>query len=110
MSTFEYIDGRTAFYNDRDHATTGGIRGLKGVWAHWVDRTESGNSVTPEQSWEARQYLPKMKEITRVEKATGDVVARSFEVFYADGTSEVIDPTDLLCVERPVVGLSAEAK
>jgi len=101
MSTFAYMTGREAFYGDRDHATTDGIRGLKGVWAYWVDRNAQGNSLIPDRTWEARQYLPRMKKIVSVEKAKGDVIPGSVEVFYEDDTSEVIDPSDLLCVERP---------
>lgn len=101
MSTFRYINGYEAFGSDRDHTTTGGIRGLKGVWASWTERTAAGDSKIPDRPWEARTYLPKMKEITRVEKATGDVNPGSFEVFYADGMTEIIEPGDLLCVEQP---------
>lgn len=105
MSVFEYMDPRSAVYNDRDHATTGGIRGLMAADADWCTRTATGNAREPEQPWIARGHLDKFKRIARVEIAK-DADPGTIEVFWTDGTASILHRGDLLCVERPIGGRS----
>jgi hypothetical protein len=81
------------------------ITGLKGVDADripdMVTRTAAGNARQPEQPWRAHGHLDKFKEIARVEWAK-DADPGTAEVFYADGSTDLLKRGDLLCVERPI--------
>lgn len=106
MSTFDYLKPGEAIAAARsdapDHRL---IIGLRGVSAdripNLITRTATGNARQPEQPWDAHGHLDKFKEITGVEWAK-DADPGMAEVFYADGSTDLIGRQDLLCVERPV--------
>lgn len=108
MSTFDYLNPSEALAAARDDAPDyRRIIGLKAVDAdripHLITRTATGQAHKPEQPWRAHGHLDKFKEITRVAWAH-DADPGTAEVFYADGTTDLIKRKDLLCVERPVTG------
>jgi hypothetical protein len=82
------------------------ITGLKGLAAEriplYTTRTRAGNLRKPEQPWNAHGHLDRFKEIERVAWAN-DTDPGTAEVFYADGTTDLLRSGDLLCVERPIV-------
>lgn len=107
MSTFDYLTPGEAFIDALDGAPEyRRITGLKGVDAdripNLITRTRAGNARKPEQPWRAHGHLDKFKEIARVEWAK-DADPGTAEVFYADGTADLIKQGDLLCVERPII-------
>jgi hypothetical protein len=71
------------------------IDGLKGVDADRIP------NVIPEEPWRAHAHLDKFKIISRVGWAE-DADPGTAEVFYTDGSTELIKRDDLLCVERPI--------
>ncbi|MFI0966969.1 hypothetical protein ACH4S8_37145 [Streptomyces sp. NPDC021080] len=81
------------------------IDGLKGIDADrvpgMVTRTAAGQARQPEQPWIAHSHLDDFKVISRVEWAK-DADPGTAEVFYTDGSTELIKRGDLLCVEQPV--------
>ncbi|MFD8654971.1 hypothetical protein [Streptomyces mirabilis] len=96
MPTFDYLtpaDAVAASGNDAPGYKR--IDGLKGVDADRIP------NVIPEEPWRAHAHLDKFKVISRVEWAK-DADPGTAEVFYADGTTELIRQGDLLCVERPI--------
>ncbi|MFJ4902949.1 hypothetical protein [Streptomyces sp. NPDC088727] len=108
MSTFDYLTPAdavaAAWVGAPDHER---ITGLKGIDAdrmpNMITRTAAGNARQPSASWDAHGHLDKFKEIARVEWAK-DADPGTAEVFYADGTTDLIKSSDLLCVERPIKG------
>ncbi|MFE6000409.1 hypothetical protein ACFQ6C_26670 [Streptomyces sp. NPDC056454] len=97
MSTFDFLTPAEAVTAAQDTAPEWQrITGLKGIDA---DRMPQ---VTPSAPWAAHAHLPKFKTIERVEWAT-DADPGTAEVFYTDGTADLIKSGELLCVERPIV-------
>jgi hypothetical protein len=84
------------------------IDGLKGVDAdripHMITRTAAGTARKPEsgRGQDAHGHLDKFKDIIRVEWAK-DADPGTAEVFYADGSTDLLRCGDLLCVERPIL-------
>ena len=108
MSTFTFLKPADAVAAARDSAPDyQRITGLRGVDAdrlpHMITRTAAGNARQPEQPWRAHAYLDMFREIARVEWAQ-DADPGTAEVFYADGSTDILHRGDLLCVERPVTG------
>ncbi|MFE0490111.1 hypothetical protein [Streptomyces griseoaurantiacus] len=96
MSTFDYLTPAEAVEYARNTAPQyKRITGLKGVDADRIP------NVIPEEPWRAHGHLDKFKEIARVEWAQ-DADPGTAEVFYADGTTDLIKRDELLCVERPI--------
>jgi hypothetical protein len=107
MSTFDNLTPGEAVVAARDDAPEyKRIIGLKGLAAdripHYTTRTAAGNHRKPEQPWAAHGHLDKFKEIARVERAE-DADPGTAEVFYADGSTDLIRRGELLCVERPII-------
>lgn len=107
MSTFEFLAPATAVAAARDDAPAyQRITGLKGVDADrlpgTITRTAAGYAREPQDTWNAHAHLDLFKEIARVEFAQ-DADPGTAEVFYTDGTTDLIKPKDLFCVERPIV-------
>lgn len=106
MSTFDYLTPAeavtAAWVGAPDYNR---ITGLRGVDADrmpgLITRTKAGNARKPEAPWAARGHLDKFKEIARVVWAE-DADPGTAEVFYADGSTDLIKREDLLCVERPI--------
>lgn len=106
MSTFDYLAPGQAVTAAQDHAPRyRRIIGLKGVDAdripHLITRTRAGYARQPEHPWNGHGHLDKFKEIARVEWCRRADPGTA-EVFYADGSTDLIGPQDLLCVERPI--------
>lgn len=106
MSTFEYLTpGEAVNAAQSDAPDYKRITGLKGLSAdrmpHLITRTAAGYARKPEAPWAAHGHLDKFKEITGVERAK-DADPGTIEVFYADGTTDLLHKVDLLCVERPI--------
>lgn len=107
MSTFDYLTpGDAVAYARASTPEYRQITGLKGVDAdripHLITRTAAGNARQPEAPWAAHGHLDKFKEIARVEWAQ-DADPGTAQVFYADGSTDLIRRGDLLCVERPII-------
>lgn len=107
MSTFDYLTPAEAVAAASNTAPGyQRIDGLNGIDAdripNLITRTRAGNARKPEQPWRAHGHLDKFKAIIRVEWAK-DADPGTAEVFYADGTTELIRRGDLLCVERPIL-------
>lgn len=106
MSTFDILAPFEAIAAARtgapDHQR---IIGLRAVDAdripHYITRTRTGFARKPAEPWRAHGHLDKFKVIERVEHAK-DADPGTAEVFYADGSTDLIGRQDLLCVERPV--------
>lgn len=106
MSTFDTLTPAEALDAAREDAPDyKRIIGLKGIEAsrvpNLITRTKAGNARKPEAPWIAHGHLDKFKEIARVERAK-DADPGMVEVFYVDGTTDLVGRQDLLCVERPV--------
>jgi hypothetical protein len=97
MSTFDYLTPAEAVAASGNQAP-GHLRidGLKGVDADRIP------NLIPEEPWRAHGHLDKFKDILRVEWAK-DADPGTAEVFYADGSTDLIKQGDLLCVERPIL-------
>ncbi|MBD3004583.1 hypothetical protein [Streptomyces sp. 5-10] len=105
MSTFEYLTpGEAVAATREDVPDYLSIVGLRGADADWCTRTATRQARKPSDTWSARTYLDRFKEIKLVEYVTGEADPGTVEVFYADGTSAYLHGVDLLCVERPVEG------
>jgi hypothetical protein len=81
------------------------IKGLMAISAErlpFVARTRAGQLMKPAEPWRAHGWLDKMREIDRVERAR-DADPGMVEVFFTDGTTDLIGVKDLLCVERPIL-------
>lgn len=106
MSTFEYLKTGEALMNARDDAPEyKRIKGLKAINADrlpFMTRTRAGNMRQPVASWDAHNHVDKMREIDRIEMAR-DADRGVIEVFFTDGTTDLVRPEDLLCVERPIL-------
>lgn len=96
MSTFDYLTPAEAVNVARSDAPD--YQRITGLRAVDADRIPN---VIPEEPWRAHGHLDKFKEIARVEWAR-DADPETAEVFYTDGTTDLIRRGDLLCVERPV--------
>lgn len=97
MSTFDYLTPAEAVAAARVEAPEyKRITGLRGVDADRIP------NVIPEEPWRAHGHLDKFKEIARVEWAQ-DADPGTAEVFYADGSTDLIKREGLLCVERPII-------
>lgn len=109
MATFEYLPPGEAVWNALDCAPEHrSIRGLRAMDAGrlpnaTMTRTRAGYMRQPERPWVAHAYVDEMRVIERVEWARGAAPGMC-EVFYADGSTDLIGRRDLLCVERPVKG------
>ena len=84
-----------------------GIQGLRGIVAdrltHPPTRTRTGMARKPEDSWTAHADVSKFKVIARVERRNGDEYGPGMcAVVFTDGTEDLFDYRDLLCVERPI--------
>jgi hypothetical protein len=107
MSTFGYMTPNEALHAARDDVPKClSIIGAKGVNADrigptFLTRTQAGYARKPSDPWRAHSHLGKFKEIARVEVAR-DADPGMIEVFFADGTTELIGKQDLLCIERPI--------
>lgn len=98
MSTFDRLTPVAAVAAARSDAPAHQrITGLKGVDADRIP------DVIPEQAWRAHGHLDKFREIARVEWAK-DAAPGTAEVFYTDGSADLITRGGLLYVERPVTG------
>lgn len=111
MATFEYLGPELAIWNAREGAPEYlNIRGLRAMDADRlpegiVTRTRAGYMRQPERPWEAHTYVDEMRTIVRVEWAR-NADPKVCEVLYTDGSTDLIGPKDLLCVEHPIKGLS----
>lgn len=109
MATFEYLSPGAAVWGARTQAPDyRSIRGLRAMDAGrlpdaTMTRTHAGYMRQPERPWDAHAYVDEMRVIARVEWAR-DADPGMCEVFYADGSTDLIGSKDLLCVERPVRG------
>jgi hypothetical protein len=96
MSTFRYLPPAEAVAASGNtapgHARIDGLRGVD------ADRIPN---VIPEEPWRAHGHLDRFKIIARVEWAT-DADPGTAEVFYTDGSTELIKRDELLCVEDPI--------
>lgn len=107
MSTFDYLTtyaAVTAAQADAPgHRQIVGLRGISAGRLPFADRnrTAAGNMRNPSEPWAAHSHLEEFREIKAVEFAR-DADPGTAEVFYTDGTSDVVRREDLLCVERPV--------
>lgn len=102
MSTFDYLtpaEAVTAAQTDAPDYKR--ITGLRGVDADRIP------NLIPEEPWRAHGHLDKFKEIARVEWAQ-DADPGTAEVFYADGSTDLVRRGDLLCVERPITRAEAD--
>ncbi|THA72501.1 hypothetical protein E6R60_26590 [Streptomyces sp. A0642] len=96
MSTFDYLTPAEAVTATQATAPEyQRITGLKGVDADRIP------NVIPEEPWRAHGHLDKFKEIARVEWAK-DADPGTAEVFYTDGSADLIKRDGLLCIERPI--------
>lgn len=108
MATFHYLSAGEAWSAAQDSAPE--YQKIIGLWAvdadriQGVHRTRAGYAKAPEQPWVAHAFIGLFKAVERVERAT-DADPGMVEVFYADGSTDLIGPKDLLCVERPVKGV-----
>lgn len=114
MSTFHYLTPAQALAAARSDAPDyQRITGLKAIDAdripNLITRTAAGNARQPEQPWIAHGHLDKFKEIARVESAR-DADPGTVEVFYTDGSMDLIKRGALLCVERPITGPAPTAE
>jgi hypothetical protein len=106
MSTFDYLTPAEAMAYARseaaEHLRIVGRRGLSADrMPHIITRTNSGYARKPLTPWDAHGHLDKFKVIERVEWAK-DAEPGMAEVFYTDGSSDLVGRKDLLCVERPI--------
>ncbi len=108
MSTFDFLtpdEAVTAAQSDAPAYQR--ITGLRGLDADrmpgLITRTAAGRPRQPAAPWQAHGHLDKFKQIDRVTWAQ-DADPGTAEVFYTDGTSDLIKTQDLLCVERPITG------
>lgn len=107
MSTFKYLTPGEAVWAAREGAPDyRRIVGSKGISACRLpfadrDRTRAGSMRPPSQPWQAHAYLDEFREIKSVEWAK-DADPGTIEVFFTDGTTDLLHAGDLLCVERPV--------
>lgn len=111
MSTFKYLRASDALMLGSESARDfESIIGLKAVDAErfltpikgGYSKTAAGYLRVPSDPWRAHSYVDKLfKVIVRVEWAK-DADPGMVEVFYADGSTELIDKYGLLCVEIPV--------
>lgn len=110
MSTFDYLKPGEALHLASDQARDfEKITGLKAVSAnrleprvYWLTRTRAGYMRKPDEGWHAHNHMDQFKELSRVERAK-NAEPGMVEVFYADGTTDLVGEHDLLCVERPVM-------
>lgn len=106
MSTFDYLTPGEAVQAAHSSAPAWQqIICLRAVEAdrlpHRISRTRAGYARKPEPSGAEHAFLSKFKEIARVEWAR-DADPGTAEVFYADGSTDLVGRQDLLCVERPI--------
>lgn len=106
MSTFDYLTPGEAVQAARGDAPEHlRIIGAKGVSAErmprLITRTAAGYARKPVAPWAAHGHLDKFKVIERVEWAK-DADPGMAEVFYTDGSTDLVSCFDLLCVERPI--------
>lgn len=108
MSTFDYLTSAEAVAAAQPTAPAYlNVRGMLAINAdrmpNLITRTRSGQARKPEggQGQLAHAYLARFKKIARVEWAQ-DADPGMAEVFYADGTTDLVGRVDLLCVERPI--------
>ncbi|MCP9209596.1 hypothetical protein [Streptomyces cucumeris] len=114
MSTFDYLTPAEAVAAACDDAPEyQRITGLRGMDADRVPdlitRTATGVARQPQRPWRAHGHLDKFKKIARVEWAK-DADPDTAEVFYADGSADLIKRGDLLCVERPIFTAETDIK
>lgn len=110
MSTFEYLSPSEALHragdNVRDFERITGLRALSAdrFPRGWMSRTKAGYMRKPGDPWKAHGIahgiLDKFKVIDWVRVAP-DAEGGMVEVFYKDGSADLISKYDLLCVERP---------
>lgn len=108
MSTFSYLNPSEILREAREDAPEWRrILGLRAVDAdripHATYRTNSGYA-RENRTFTEHGHLDKFKAIERAERAK-DANWGMVEVFYTDGSTDLIGPKDLLCVERPVKGV-----
>jgi hypothetical protein len=106
MSTFDYLTPDEAMHAARSDAPEYlRIIGAKGLSAEripgLITRTQAGYARKPTAPWDAHGHLEKFNVIERVDWAQ-DADPGMVEVFYADGSTDLVSRFDLLCVERPI--------
>lgn len=106
MSTFEYLSPSEALRRTGDNARDfEKITGLRALSADrfprgWMSRTKAGYMRKPDSPWMAHGILDKFKVIDWIRVAP-DADGGMVEVFYKDGSADLVSKYDLLCVERP---------
>lgn len=112
MSYFDYITPGEAIRDARSDAPEyKRITGRRAVCAeripNMITRTAAGYSRKPEggQGQMAHGHLHLFKEIERVAWAseTGEAEYGMAEVFFTDGTTDLVSAKDFLCVEHIII-------
>lgn len=103
MSIFSYLTPGEAMTKISSGREWEQIIGLKGISAERIMqfpiRTKAGYLRNPGHRGIEHNYLDKFKEIARMEWAN-DAEPGMVEVFFSDGSTDLISKYDLLCVER----------
>jgi len=108
MPSYGFLGTADALRQDVDRFDRfDGIRGLRGIVAdrltHPPTRTEAGYARQPGEPWTAWGDRDKFKVIARVERRNGPEYGPGMcAVVYGDGSEDLFDHRDLLCVEFPV--------